>query len=99
MLSASVPARISTTLMAPIVYILTAITSLVCTFLLGRAYRRTPVPLVFWSALCFGAITISNILLILDMMVISQVSLAPVRAAVSFLAMGLLLYGLIFKAD
>jgi hypothetical protein len=85
--------------MAQIVYILTALTSLVCALLLARAYRRSPVPLLFWSALCFAAITLSNILLILDMMFISQVSLATARAAMSLFAMGLLLYGLIFKAN
>lgn len=85
--------------MVQIVYILTALTSLVCTLLLGRAYRRSQVPLLFWSAMCFGTITLSNILLILDMMFISEVSLAAARAAVSLVAMSLFLYGLIFKTN
>jgi hypothetical protein len=85
--------------MAQIVYVLTFITSLTCAFLLGRAYRASGVPLLFWSALCFAGLTITNLLLIMDLMIVTQVSLAAVRAGVSLVSTFLLLYGLIFKAS
>lgn len=86
--------------MAQIVYILCALTSLVCAILLGRAYRRNSVPLLFWSALCFAGITLTNVLLCIDLLFLgADVSLASIRAGIALLSVGLLLYGMIFKAS
>lgn len=85
--------------MAQIVYILCALTSLACAVLLGRAYRANRVPLLFWSALCFAGITLTNVLLCIDLLFLgADVSLASIRAAVALVSVGLLLYGMIFKA-
>lgn len=84
--------------MAQIVYILCALTSLTCAILLGRAYRASRVPLLFWSALCFAGLTLNNVLLCIDLLFLgAEVSLASIRAAVTLVSIGLLLYGLIFK--
>ncbi len=86
--------------MAPIVYILCALTSLACAVLLGRAYGANRVPLLFWSALCFAGITVTNVLLCVDLLFLgAEVSLAWIRAAVALISVMLLLYGLIFKAS
>ena len=85
--------------MAQIVYILTALTSLLCALMLWRAYRASGVPLLFWSALCFLGFTVTNMLLIVDLVAVPQISLAAVRAAGSLVSVGLLLYGLIFKTS
>ncbi len=86
--------------MAQIVYILCALTSLTCAIMLTRAYRANRVPLLFWSALCFAGLTLNNVLLCIDLMFLgAEISLAVVRAAVSLLSVGLLLYGLIFQAS
>ena len=85
--------------MAPVVYILTALTSLLCALMLWRAYRGSGVPLLFWSALCFLGFSVSNLLLIVDLVAVPQISLAAVRAGVSLLSVALLLYGLIFKTS
>ena len=85
--------------MAPIVYCLTALTSLLCALMLWRAYRNSGVPLLFWSALCFLGFTVSNTLLIVDLVAVPQISLAALRAALSLISVLLLLYGLIFKTS
>lgn len=86
--------------MAEIVYILCALTSLACAVLLGRAYRANRVPLLFWSALCFAGITVTNVLLCVDLLFLgAEISLAWIRAAVALVSVLLLLYGLIFKAS
>lgn len=85
--------------MAQIVYILCALTSLVCAILLGRAYGANRVPLLFWSALCFAGLTLTNVLLCVDLLFLgADISLASIRAAVALVSVGLLLYGMIFKA-
>ena len=86
--------------MAQIVYILCALTSLTCAILLGRAYRANRVPLLFWSALCFAGLTLTNVLLCIDLLFLgAEVSLASIRAGVALVSVGLLLYGMIFKAS
>ncbi|MHA3773711.1 DUF5985 family protein [Verrucomicrobiota bacterium sgz303538] len=85
--------------MAQIVYILCALTSLMCAVLLGRAYKANRVPLLFWSALCFAGLTLTNILLCVDLVMLGpEISLVGIRAAVALVSVCLLLYGLIFKS-
>jgi Family of unknown function (DUF5985) len=84
--------------MAPIVYLLCALTSLVCTFLLARAYRASRVRLLFWSVLCFAGLTASNILLFIDLVLVPRgPDLVLWRSGLSFAAVGALLYGLIVE--
>ena len=85
--------------MAQTVYILTALASLLCALMLWRAYRGTGVPLLFWSALCFFGFAAVNLLLIVDLVAVPEISLAAARAAMSLISVGLLLYGLIFKTN
>jgi len=85
--------------MAPIVYLLCAFTSLVCTFLLARAYRASRVPLLFWSMLCFAGLTAANILLFIDMVTLADgPDLMPLRTGLTLASVGALLYGLIADA-
>ena len=83
--------------MAQTVYILCALTSLVCALLLGRAYPASRVKLLFWSTVCFTALTLTNVLLFFDLAVIPGVDLQPVRSGVTLLGVGALLYGLTFS--
>ena len=77
------------------VYILCALTSLGCAILLGRAWHATRVKLLFWSLLCFSALTITNALLFLDLVVIPTTDLQPLRSMITLLGITALLYGLI----
>jgi hypothetical protein len=85
--------------MAATVYLLCALTSLVCTILLARAYRTTRVRLLFWSMACFAGLTAANVLLFIDLVLIpAGPDLRAWRTSVTFAAVGSLLYGLIAEA-
>lgn len=81
--------------MAETVYILCALTSLTCAVLLVRQYRVAKVPLLFWSSVCFLFLTASNVLLLIDLIVLPEINLMEVRTVVSLLASVFLIYGLI----
>ena len=85
--------------MAITVYLLCAAASLLCAVLLWRGYRATRVPLLFWAALCFFILVITNSLLFLDMIIFPQIDLAPWRSGMTLGALCLLLYGLIFESQ
>lgn len=86
--------------MATAIYTLTALTALVCTFLLLRAYARSRYRLLFWSGLCFAGLTLNNVLLIVDKIFLpTQVDLSPLRNAVALVAIGILLYGMIWETE
>ena len=80
--------------MAQIVYLLCAVTSLACAVLLARAWRASHVKLLLWSAICFSALTITNVLLFVDLVVLPSVDLKPLRSSVTLLGIVALLYGL-----
>jgi hypothetical protein len=82
---------------ATIIYFMCAGTSAACAALLLRGYSHTKVDLLFWSGLCFVGLGISNVLLVLDLVFITQVSLLTVRHLISLASVSLLLYGLIWE--
>jgi Family of unknown function (DUF5985) len=86
--------------MASVVYFLGTIVTLACACLLLRAYMSTRTKLLLWSGLCFVGLTFANILLWVDLVVLStDVSLYRVRLGTAAVAMLLLLYGLIFESE
>lgn len=82
--------------MAEVVYVLCALTSAACAGLLTRAWTRTRVPLLMWSALCFALLTLNNVLLFLDLVVITGVDLSVARSGSGLAGLLVLLYGLIY---
>ena len=84
--------------MAALIYLLCAATALICTVLLLRAYRRGRYRLLLWSGLCFAGLTLNNLLLILDKMVV-ETDLSPWRGAVALASMAVLLYGLVWDSE
>ncbi|KQT07613.1 DUF5985 family protein [Ramlibacter sp. Leaf400] len=86
--------------MAAVVYFLCALTSLTCFVLLFRAWRSSRVRLLFWSALCFAGMTINNTLLVLDKVVYpTEVDLSTWRLAMALVAVGLLVFGLVWEEE
>ena len=85
--------------MAVTIYLLCTLTSLACAWLLLASYRRTGHRLLFWSGLCFGAMTVNNVLLTLDKAVFPEVNLLPWRLAAALVAVALLLFGLIYEKE
>jgi hypothetical protein len=86
-------------LMAVTIYVLCTLTSLACAWLLLASYRRSGHRLLFWSGLCFAAMTINNILLTLDKLVFPDTDLLPWRQASALIAVVLLLCGLIYEKE
>lgn len=86
--------------MAEAVYIFGILVTLLCAILLLRAYAKVRNRLLLWSGLCFSGLTVSNILLFVDLVVFpAQISLYTWRLGVAALAMLLLVYGLILESD
>lgn len=82
--------------MGEVVYILCALTSLGCTWLLIGRYRKTRVDLLFWSALAFLLLTVTNILLFVDLSIMGpETDLSLLRNGSTLVGVIILLYGLI----
>ena len=80
------------------VYILCAITCLLCAILLFRGYARTGVRLLFWSGLCFIGLMLDNVMVYVDLVIVPDVSLAVWRKIPGLIAISLLLYGLVWDS-
>ena len=61
--------------MAETIYSLCTLTSLACAWLLLRSYRATRHRLLFWSTLCFAGLTLNNVLLLVDKLVLADTDL------------------------
>jgi hypothetical protein len=79
------------------VYLLCAVAALACTVLLFRAYRRSRTRLLLWSAVCFAGLTVNNVLVAVDLVMLPGVDLFPWRNAAGLLSVAALLYGLIWE--
>lgn len=83
---------------AAAVYVLCALTALFCTALLTRAWLRTRVRLLLWSAVCFLALTVENALLFVDMVVLPpDISLALARNVIALAGLLCLVLALILE--
>lgn len=80
------------------VYILCALTSLACAVLLFRGYHRSGARLLLWSSLCFACFALNNVLLIIDVRVLTELDLSVPRTLPAVVGAALLLYGLIWDA-
>jgi hypothetical protein len=82
-----------------IIYSLCALTALLCAVLLLRAHARNRSRMLFWSGLCFVGLTFSNVLLVLDRIVLPLVDLSTARLVAALVALLLLIYGLVMEED
>ena len=85
--------------MAALIYGLCATVAAICAALLLRAWRHSRHRLLFWTAMCFTALTTTNVLLFLDKVVFLDVDLALARSLVALVGMAVLLYGLVWDAQ
>lgn len=92
--------------MAEAVYLLCAITSIACTFVLVRGYRGSGARFLLWCAACFALLAVNNGLLFVDKVVFPEhllsfagLSFAVWRSVTALLGVGLLLVGLIWDAE
>lgn len=80
-------------------YILTSLTTLLCTVLLLRGYARVRRRLLLWSGLCFAGLTVTNLLKVADLLIFLHTDLYTYRLGSAAVAMALLLYGLIWESQ
>ena len=85
--------------MAPAVYILGALVSLACAILLLRGYFLGRKKLLLFSGLCFTGLSLSNVLVFVDLVIFPDVNLYRLRLGTALIAMLLLLYGLIWESE
>jgi hypothetical protein len=86
--------------MAAVVYLLCAVTSLLCMVLLGRAYWRTGARLLLWSAICFVGLALNNLLVFIDLVVFpTQVDLQLARLLATLVGISVLVTALVWESD
>ena len=84
--------------MAETVYLLCAATSTLCAVLLFNGYRASRTRLLFWSSLCFIGLALNNVLLFVDLVVVTSVDLSLLRTSVAAAAMLTLCLGLVWES-
>ena len=84
--------------MAEAVYLLCALTSMLCAVLLARSYRKQKSRLLMWSTLCFAGLAVNNILLFVDLVLTARdTDLSLVRSGTGLVSVLLLLIGLVWE--
>ncbi len=87
----------SGTRLEAVIYLLCVATSLLCAYLLARAYRRGRSRLLVWSALCFALLAVNNLVVAADVLLLPDIDLTVFRLITSLLAVSVLLYGFIWE--
>ncbi len=86
--------------MAELVYLLCALTSLACAYLLGKAYRNLRTRFLFWSAMCFVGLALNNMLLFIDLAILpTAIDLSPMRTAVGLIATSVMLCAFVWEVE
>jgi hypothetical protein len=67
--------------------------------MLLRGYAKRRVRLLFWSGLCFLGLMLENVLLYVDFVMMPHVDLSLWRKIPGFVALVVLLYGLIWESE
>lgn len=84
---------------ASAVYIFGFLVTLACGILLSRAYAASGKRLLLWSGVCFFGLSLSNLLVFIDLVLLPAVDLYPYRLLTGAIAMLILLYGLIWEGQ
>jgi len=84
--------------MAEAVYLLCALASTFCAWLLIRNYRRARVRLALWTCLCFAGLALNNVLLFVDLVLLpSSPDLSLLRTIIALASILLLIVGLVWE--
>ena len=87
--------------MASLVYIVCALTSAACAAMLLRGFLRSRARFLLWSCLCFVMLFLNNLLLMIDRIVMPEVTFFPAewRSAAALVGLSLLVFGLVWDAE
>jgi hypothetical protein len=80
-------------------YALAAVTSATCMILLLRSFVLSRVRLVLWCAICFIGLTISNVLLFIDLVILTDIDLRIPRLIAALAGLLVLLYALVWNSN
>ena len=86
-------------MIATIIYSLCALLSLGTALLLWRHHARTRSRLLYWCALCFSGLTVNNLLLVADKVLVPGADLALMRQVMALLSLCVILYGLTWEEE
>lgn len=81
------------------VYLLCFLTSSACAWLLARAFRRSRARLLLWSALCFTLLAANNLVVVIDLLVLPEISFSLLRIVLALAAVSVLLFGLAWDVE
>ena len=82
-----------------IIYSLCSLTAFLCAWQLLRTYARSRYRLLLWGGLCFSMLTLNNVLVVIDELIITYYDFSTWRLVAALLAMLILLYGLIWDTE
>jgi hypothetical protein len=82
-------------MIAKTVFLLCALTSLLCAILLLSAYARRSVRLLLWSGLCFACFFLSNVTLFFDRFIWPTTDLSLIHMGLTLIGLVLMIHGLV----
>jgi hypothetical protein len=82
-----------------VVYSLCLLTSVLCAYLLVRAFRRSRSRLLAWSATAFVFLALNNLFVVVDMMFVKEIDFTPERQITALLAACVLIYAFIWEVE
>jgi hypothetical protein len=82
--------------MAGLIYLLCAATAAASAWLLLRRYATNRVRLLLWGGLCFLGLTVNNVLVFVDLLLVPHLDLFLWRNLAAVAGMAILIYGLIW---
>jgi len=82
-----------------LVYLLCFLASALCAGLLLRQYRTIASPILLWSCACFTLLAISNLLVVIDKVLLPELDLKLARLLMTLIAVTVLLVGFIWEAE
>ncbi len=86
-------------MIATVVYVLCGLTSAACALLLFRAYRQRGARLLLWSGLGFVGFGLSNLMLVVDLVLLPDRNLEWLRSLPVLAGLGVLIYGLVWDTQ
>lgn len=81
--------------MTEAVYIGCAIASLICAYLMFSAYKAKPARLPFWTGVCFFGLFLNNVFLVVDLLLVPQIDLSPIRLLCGLVPSVFLIYAFV----
>ena len=81
------------------VYLLCFATSAACALLLARSYFASRARLLLWSAICFLFLAANNLVVVVDMLMIPEISFRVLRLLLALAAVSVLLFGFVWDLE